>query len=254
MAALGKRPNWASISLADVPPIEDDELHLWWLPLHLNAQQSEMARGLLSDIQRDKYVRRATDELKHTYLAGRYYLLNLIGAYAGCAPDEVMLSYTRLNKPFLSLHDKDIEFNFTDTSVNNRAFGLFAFTKDKAVGVDLEARSRRSDFAAIAARRFTPAEQDFIADPDGKAINPDRFLAIWTRKEAYGKAIGVGINFQMNRRDLVSEASELDFWDRQDHPWHLEQFEFGDELIAAVVYATHQRLSIKAWNALNHIP
>jgi len=254
MAALGKKPDWASTSLAKIPPIEHNELHLWWLPLCLNGQQCQTAETLLSDIQRDKYARRATPELKHAYLAGRYYLLNLLGAYAGCAPDEVMLSYSRLNKPSLSLHDKDIEFNFTDTSVNNQAFGFFAFTKGKAVGVDIEARSRRSDFATIVARRFTPAERDFVTDPASNSINPERFLAIWTRKEAYGKATGVGINFQMNERDLASQSHELNFWDKQDKPWHLEQFELGEELIAAVVHAAHQSLSIKAWNSLNQIP
>lgn len=244
---LGITPHWQTMAISDAGGLEDDQLHIWWLPLRLNHSQKLVAKGLLNSTQHDKYTRRATSELQEAYLAGRYYLLHLLAAYAHCKPDEVNLSYSRLNKPSLSHQERSIEFNFTDTTVDGVEHGLFAFTKRHQVGVDLEARARRSNFAAITAKRFTPNEIEFVTNAETKEVDPERFLAIWTRKEAFGKATGMGINFKMNQRDLASDKPELNFVDQDNQAWRLLQLELGDTLLASVVHAEHQPLSLKAY-------
>lgn len=248
---LSEKLVWQRADTNNFPTLEDSDLHLWCLRLELTAAQRNDAIEWISDIQRDRYARRATEQLQHSYLAGRYYLLQLLGLYTKQEPSDVLLSYSRLNKPFLSLQEHSIEFNFTDTAFDNKAFGLFAFSKNRAVGVDVEALSRRSDFDKIAQRRFTAQELDLVGSP----VDPHRFLALWTRKEAYGKAIGKGINFTMNQRNLVDGLSaKFDFIDDQKKAWQLRQIELNDELISAVVAAGDQRLSIKAFNSLNQEP
>ena len=244
---FGKTPEWQTANIGEINKLESNDLHIWWLPLRLNPSQKIVATSLLSDVQHDKYMRRRTSELKNAYLAGRYYLLHLLGAYTHCRPDEVKLSYSRLNKPSLSHNNTNIEFNFTDTTVNGVAQGLFAFSKNRQVGVDLEALTRRGNFPAITRKKFTQNEIDFVTHSNTKEINPERFLAIWTRKEAFGKATGVGINFKMNERDLASDEPELNFVDQDDQPWRLLQFKLGNELIASVVHSEHKTLSLHAY-------
>ena len=243
--------NWHAVSEAAFPALGDQEVHLWWLPLTLDPVQTELALSWLSDIQRDKYVRRAASGQQLSYLAGRYFLLKLLGAYVGQKPADVLLSYSRLNKPYLSHHEQCVEFNFTDTRINERFYGLFAFSKNRAVGVDIEALSRRSNFHAIAQRRFTVEELAFVGEP----VNPEKFLALWTRKEAYGKATGLGINFKMNQRNLV-KANKLDlaFADDDERVWQLSQIQPHKDFIASVVYSGDQSLSVKAFNSLNQAP
>jgi len=147
-----------------------------------------LAIDLLSDIQRDKYNRRVNAELKRSYLAGRYYLLNLLSLYTNCTASEVELSYTRLNKPYLSDLDSQLEFNFTDTVYQDQYFGLFGFSRSGAIGVDIESRHRDIDLSKLMKKRFTELEQKYIK-VDENRINKARGLSIWTRKEAYGKAI-----------------------------------------------------------------
>jgi 4'-phosphopantetheinyl transferase len=56
------------------------------------------------------------------------------------------------------------------------------------VGIDVEAGSRRTEVAALAERYFTPAEARWLAaDPE------QRFQMLWVLKEAYLKALGVGL-------------------------------------------------------------
>jgi 4'-phosphopantetheinyl transferase len=61
------------------------------------------------------------------------------------------------------------------------------------IGVDLEARAAPADYRALAQRHFTADEQRWLL-----ALPPAqqgfRFLQVWTRKEAYLKAIGKGFS------------------------------------------------------------
>lgn len=234
-------------------PLGTNELHLWWLPLSLDKTQNKIALSLLSDIQRDKYHRRNNKAQKQAYLAGRYHLLTLLGAYSACKPDEVLLSYSRLNKPYMDPNPAGIQFNFTDTiikasddSKDGHYMGLFAFCLNREVGVDVEALNRVSDFKKIAERRFTDAEQTFIKSPDG-SIDQHKALAIWTRKEAYGKATGQGINFTMRERELVNDDKPIINFKDDTDKWRLTQLQLSDSHIGCVVHQGHSRLTIKGF-------
>ena len=245
---LGLSLQWQGAVIESFPSLADDELHIWWLPLKLDQAQSTVALNLLSDLQRDKYQRRAASKLKKNYLAGRYFLLHLLGAYTAQAPQQIKLSYSRLNKPSLSDSSLEVEFNFTDT----QGYGVFAFSKRRQVGIDIESSSRKINFKGIADRRFTKQELDFVYQ--NAELNPQRCLSIWTRKEAYGKATGMGINFQMNQRNLYQASTdnsyEYKFEDDNETKWRCLQLQLGDQFISSVVHEGHQQLKLKAFKSL----
>lgn len=266
MQKLGKRIEWQAIEDLTKPLDElsdgltNEDLHLWRIPMKLDAKQSALALDLLNDRQLEKYGRRKDRESKQAYLAGRYYLFLLISQYEKLPLTEIELSYSRLNKPSLSNNPNNLQFNYTDTRIGQHSVGLFAFCKNAEVGVDLEARTRQSQFSQIAARRFSVAELEYVTNevtskrknetPESQPmVDPERCLAIWTRKEAYGKAIGKGINFTMNERDLAPgvDPYELNFTDDEEKLWRLNQIEIGDDLIACVVHAGHQTLNLKGF-------
>jgi len=247
---LGKTLEWHASDLNSPPSLAENELHLWYLPLKLSASQADQAIGMLNQQQLNKLNRRSDQELKQAYLAGRYYLMSLLAAYNSMSVEEISLAYSRLNKPYLKPNPCNIQFNLTDTCLDGKSVGLFAFTQVATVGVDLEFLNRQSRYSAIVTRRFSEAETDFVTLDNGK-IDERRFLALWTRKEAYGKAIGQGINFKMRDMDLASPDSfELNFHsqDGQDLALRLEQIQIEDNLIAAVVHSGHKRLEIKSFS------
>lgn len=247
---IGKTLEWQTADSSSPPSLLENQLHLWLVPLSLDSEQHESALELLNDTQRDKYQRRATPALKQAYLAGRYHLMNMLGGY-NCTPaQQVRINYGRLNKPYLNPNPSDIQFNFTDTLIDENSVALLAFTRFNAVGVDIESLSRRSNFAAIVKKRFTPAETSYVTQNDG-SIDARRFLAYWTRKEAYGKATGQGINFKMNEIDLASPNSfDLKFEDKDQpaQPFSLQQIQIGEDLISSVVHQGHQNIEIKGFN------
>ena len=67
-----------------------------------------------------------------------------------------------------------------------------ALCEDAAVGVDLELPRDAAKEAAVAARYFTPSEQAIFAARG-------EFCALWTRKEACAKCLGVPLSSVLSR-------------------------------------------------------
>jgi len=252
---LGIVPTWQAIDNLNSLILGKEELHLWWLPLQLEEHQRNTAYSLLNKQQINKYERRSTPELQHAYLASRYYLFTLLAAYQKCNPNNIKLSYSRLNKPYIDnqthTDSQDaLEFNFTDTNIDHNSYALYAFSWNRQVGIDIEALERSANFKQIAQRRFTTQELDFSTRASGE-IDPQKCLSIWTRKEAYGKATGKGINFEMNKRNLVSNntnESPFDYnFNDGNNDWRLVQIQPSEKFIACVVHEGHQPLSIKTF-------
>ncbi len=249
------------VSLETLPSLQKNQVHLWCLPLDLSANQTASALAILSDHQRDKYQRRNSDALRTAYLASRFYLNTLLEVYAKqtvtkqktsspASPDTrsannandlsnpLRLAYTRLNKPYL-IEVPELQFNFTDTFLQSgKAIGLYAFSIEQSVGVDVESIYREGQFEKIVARRFAPAEVAQIEDQG--QVNRAHLLKYWTRKEAFGKAKGLGINFSMREHDFSSLDSEFSFQCPDHRQWQFQQFFLENELIACVARESNQ--------------
>jgi 4'-phosphopantetheinyl transferase len=94
----------------------------------------------------------------------------------------------RLGKPRLSGTEVDLRFNLSHSG----ALAILGLSLGAELGVDLELVRSDLDMNLIAARFFTPAEHELIGRLKG-ASRQAAFFRIWTRKEAYSKAIGTGL-------------------------------------------------------------
>jgi 4'-phosphopantetheinyl transferase len=78
---------------------------------------------------------------------------------------------------------------------------LYALTRGRKIGVDLE--RIQTDFACeeIAARIFAPSENATLAGlpPD---LKHEAFFNCWTRKEAFIKAKGLGLAYPLNQFEV----------------------------------------------------
>ncbi len=95
---------------------------------------------------------------------------------------------------------------------------LLAVTQGRPVGVDLEHHRPLPGRERLAARFFSAPEQAALASvPDGDEAAAT-FLRCWTRKEAYVKALGVGVFHDLEGfavTCLAHEAPALT-WSRAD--------------------------------------
>jgi 4'-phosphopantetheinyl transferase len=161
------------------------EVHTWLLYLsgslppdpatHLSREEMQRANRFVFAIDRERYI--------HAHYAMR----RILGGYLGTKPHEVPLTFNRFGKPMLEPAHA-LAFSMSHSS----DLGLLAVGSVAQVGVDIEQIAHRRGLRELADAMCTAKERralDEIADAQFERA----FLAIWTKKEALLKAIGVGL-------------------------------------------------------------
>lgn len=214
------------------------EVHCWILPLAIDESLHAQTVELLNARQRDHYSRRKDGLSKHRYLAGRYILYRLLAHYLNRPIEQIQLNYSRLGKP--SVIGEPIQFNFSDTYASASqpkstvpGYIALAFSQQRVLGIDIENTNRRINGARIADDKFTKQELEYCTI-NGE-LDKAKFLEIWTRKEAYGKANAVGINFAMNGINLVQGNEPSFSIKEQDRSIHAHSFAAPASHIVSVI-------------------
>lgn len=117
--------------------------------------------------------------------------------------DQAVLR-TEKGKPYLASEERDNLY----FSVSHSGRYFVCLVDSVPVGVDVQIQ-RKSGGEKISRRYFTPAEKKYV-DENGE----EGFLIIWTRKEAYSKFTGKGIEEIIKGTDVL-ERSDVEFTDIQ---------------------------------------
>jgi phosphopantetheinyl transferase len=98
------------------------------------------------------------------------------------------------------------------------------------VGIDAESRDRVAS-PGLRARVCSSSELRWLARQSEDRRDVD-FLRLWTRKEAYGKAIGVGIGFDLRATDFSPDDERLAGVSGE---WRAAFADLGPDVVAALV-------------------
>ena len=109
------------------------------------------------------------------------------------APEHLEFDYAPQGKPTLrtELPHTSVRFNVS----HSHGVALLAFTVGRQVGVDLEL-VRKFGGKEIAERFFSPQEVTELSCLP-QSLRDEGFFLCWTRKEAYIKARGEGLNIPL---------------------------------------------------------
>ena len=192
------KPRWDYRAGAD--ELAPGQIHLWVVGLEPIQPATRMALLTAPELARaERYIDRAQ---RARYLGGRIGLRRLLRAYSGIANDDLRFGYGTRGKPSLRNQLPGGELCFNYTLSGNRA--LYAVAWNRQVGIDLETWPRKINAALLAKRKLAAVERR--AWHTVPAQWRDRaMLACWTRKEAYGKALGVGIRYRINQAPVFVE-------------------------------------------------
>lgn len=156
------------------------------------------------------------------------------------APAELRFLNSTSGRPSLAapFDAGGLEFNLAHT----RGLVVLAVGQGMQLGVDAEWRDRRAPLQ-VARSYFSAAEADAL-EALPPAAQPERFLRLWTLKEAYLKGTGAGIvggldsiTFDLERPGEYSFAHDADPDSRR---WHFRQYALGDEHLVALACAPAQ--------------
>lgn len=177
------------------------------------------ARGSFPPEELARAERMASPSLRHRFLARRWMARSLL-AREGGGSEAVHWSAS-----------------------SSAGLAAVAFA-DCRVGFDIEQRMERPRAEQIVGRFYTEPERRAVAE------SPSRFLEFWTLKEAYLKALGVGLPGGLDSLECtgISRASG-DWGTSAAHPgWHFRNLEPEPGFVAALaVEGPPDGIELRRW-------
>ena len=142
---------------------------------------------LLDDAERERAERFVFERDRRRFVAAHACVRTALGRCLARPAAALRFGAGRRGKPYVIDAPLDVRFNLSDGG--ERA--VLAIALGREVGVDIE-EVRPTEVDALARRVFAPSEANALA-----ALPPDdrhaAFFRIWTRKEAFIKALGEGL-------------------------------------------------------------
>ena len=170
--------------------IERTELHpgvvyIWEGRLDVPDRVTAAARKLLSPRERKRADRFVYDRHRRRYTVAQAHLRRVLGQLTDTLPENIRFRYEDKGKPFLAGGP-----SFNQSHSEDRL--MIAVAAAGRLGVDIEEMRRVRLMLEIADKNFA---RDEAARMRAAPANDRRrlFFRIWTRKEAFLKALGFGL-------------------------------------------------------------
>ncbi|QNK63171.1 4'-phosphopantetheinyl transferase superfamily protein [Pedobacter sp. PAMC26386] len=208
------------------PELTGNEILIWDIDTDLYLTRIALLKKVLSIEEKDRADRFHFERDSNRFIVRRAILKILLAAYKGCGIKHLKYIRGTNGKPQLAGNN---ELNFNTSHSNNHA--IIALSRHQ-IGVDLEFINPDFDIIPVAEFSFSADEFKFLAG----SSNPLKdFFITWTRKEAFVKATGSGLNDHLqhfsclNGRQLIPaqlQAEEAD--------WNLDTVELSQEYLLSI--------------------
>jgi 4'-phosphopantetheinyl transferase len=164
---------------------------LWcWLTGTLDRPAVDALVPVLSPDERERAARFHFDRDRRDYVAAHALVRHVLSRHAPYAPGTWRFDLGTHGKPFVAdpAEASPLSFNLSHTS------GLVAcvVARGPAVGIDVEAVTRRTPSEAVVRKVFAREEVRAL-ESLSEGARASRFADLWTLREAYVKAVGVGL-------------------------------------------------------------
>jgi len=175
------------------------DIHLWYA---FDDEISDISliecyQQLLSHSERQKQQRFHFAKDRHQYLVTRALLRTVLSLYEPTVlPEQWCFDKNDYGKPFITypLLKSPLFFNLSHTD----GLIILAVSREVELGVDIECRKRASHSLSIANHFFSKKECEYLF---GLPVHQqsDHFLTLWTLKESYIKARGMGLSIPLDQ-------------------------------------------------------
>jgi 4'-phosphopantetheinyl transferase len=217
-----------------------------------DAVLAERYAALLSGDERGRWQRFAQAADRNRFLLARALVRAVLGDYRSVEPRALEFTVDHWGKPhLLSLPEGEepLHFNLSHT----HGMVVLAVSRQVPLGVDVEDESRVVGAEALTARFFAPEElRELKTLPEN--ARQAHFLRLWTLKEAYVKALGLGLRIPLDSFAFALRGQELAFLRRQgegaDEHMCLRSLALPPHHRVALVALTSDELELRVYEGL----
>jgi 4'-phosphopantetheinyl transferase len=176
-----------------LPP---DEVHIWRVNLETTPAVLQRCETVLSPSERARAQRYVFERDRRRWTVARATLRLLLSRYLQTETTLFEFDLNEFGKPSLATPYKEtnIEFNLSHSA----EIALYAFTRARLIGVDVEYMRADLDFDGVARHSFSLQERHTLRN----LVDEEKrraFFRGWTCKEAYAKALGKGFSQAFNQ-------------------------------------------------------
>ncbi|WP_050607294.1 4'-phosphopantetheinyl transferase family protein [Clostridium niameyense] len=191
--------------------LSDCEIHIWIINWKLLIKWSLSLQHILTE-KEQRYIlkfRNYCDRMRS--LTGKVISKMLLSQYIGIKYSEIDIKIGTFGKPslFIGANKDNIHYNISHSG----EFVVLTFTKLECIGIDIELIRNIDNFEEVALSCYTKEEcNEIIKNRDYKI-----FFKYWTAKEAYVKALGLGLNkdfksFSIRENKIIEKGQILPRW------------------------------------------
>lgn len=233
--------NWSRHG--DTLTLPENEIHVWRAWLEVDARERERLASHLSEDELLRANRFVFPSDRNHFMVARGRLRELLAMYLQCSPEDLQFRTGQYGKPSLP-DDINVRFNLT----HSYGLALYGFAKQRELGIDVE--KIRPEFASeeVAERYFSVAERRELRELPPE-LRTTAFFLCWTRKEAYVKAHGDGLQIPLDSFDVSLTPGQPETLRSMDSGrWSMRSFGPAPEYVASVL-GEGRFQSIRFWSA-----
>ncbi len=187
-------------------PLAEGEIHVYCAELDEPDSRIQELQSLLAPDEQQRAGRFRFEPDKKRFIAARGILRTILSEYLSISPASLEFEYGTHGKPALRAHSVTRPLRFSLS--HSRGVAVYALTSNREIGVDVERIRSVPDADRIVQRYFTAAESAIyhsVAPLEKEEI----FFNLWTCKEAYLKAIGVGLSGSLRSVEVSIAPGEV---------------------------------------------
>ncbi|KIO51361.1 4'-phosphopantetheinyl transferase family protein [Flavobacterium hibernum] len=189
----------------------------------LTSKELKKAQRFFKELDRDRFI------------IYRSILKFILAAHTNLNVKNIYLDYHFNKKPYLASHPW-LFFNVS----HSEDFAAIAVSR-KNVGLDIEYMSQDFNFTSMLPDVFDDSQ---ILQIQNAVDKKHAFYTSWTRKEAFVKALGKGIDEDFKSIPSLDGPHDIDFDLVQNSKnWHVHSFNFADHYLGAVAFESLSEIS-----------
>ena len=241
-----------STSWSSVPSrlhLNRDEVHVWCVNLNVLDLDINCLKHILSKEENDKADSFHFKDDRENYIGRHAILRKILGRYLSLEPNNINFSYRSHGKPSLSNYSNGDKIHFNLS--HSKGLVLYAMTRGREVGIDVE--------------RIIPGimDEQFISNVFSQKelysiqslpmdMRTNALFQNWTRKEAFIKALGQGLSYDLKRIDVSAALGEKSIISNRNsdadnsYCWSLRDIELGPGYAGSIVVEGYN-WALKCW-------